>query len=122
MFHKDDAILVDRVPQFFGFALAPADFRQTAELLRARRIKKDVKRIRPLAEKIWRAPAHDDAIPRSRSVFHDLLPDRHKAIGVKNVGAGKRHVALVTSPPAHFSKAVKRAVPALGTTRDCPGI
>src|SRR5207244_12844926 len=122
MFHKDDAILVDRVHQFFGCALAPADFSQTSELLRARRIQKDVKRIRPLAEKIWRAPAHDDAISRSRSVFHDLLPDRHKAIGVKNVGAGKRHVSLVASPPEHFGKAVKSAVHALVTTRYCRGI
>ena len=56
---------------------------QTAELLRARRIQKDVEGVRPLAKKIRRAPAHDDAISRSRSPFHDLLPDRHEAIGVK---------------------------------------
>ncbi len=122
MFHKGDAILVDRVHQFFGFALAPADFMQTAELLRARRIQKDVKRVRPLAQKIRRAPAHDDAISRSCSPFHDLLPDRHEAIGVKNVSAGKRHVALVTSPPENLGKAVKSAVHALVTTRDCRGI
>ena len=122
MFHKGDAILVDRVHQFFGFALAPADFMQTAELLRARRIQKDVERVRPLAQKIRRAPAHDDAISRSCSPFHDLLPDRHEAIGVKNVSAGKRHVALVTSPPENLGKAVKSAVHALVTTRYCRGI
>src|SRR5204863_2644286 len=44
------------------------------------------------------------------------------AIGVKNVSAGKRHVALVTSPPENLGKAVKSAVHALVTTRDYPGI
>src|SRR5207247_5737186 len=103
-------------------ALAPADFRQKAELLRARRTKKDVDSDRTIAQKIRRAPAHDDAISRSCSPFHDLLPDRHEAIGVKNVSAGKRHVALVTSPPENLGKAVKSAVHALVTTRDCRGI
>src|SRR5580704_16578846 len=116
--HKCDSIAVDRVQQFSCCFLALAQLQQPLELLRVRRIKKNMKGICTLTQKVWRAPAYDDAITSLTDSFHDLLPHGYESVCVKRLCAGQRDAALVAVAQKHFDQTLKRTVDALRASLD----
>src|SRR5208337_3205251 len=90
---------------------------QPADFLCPRGVKKNVKHVGMVAQKIRRPASYHDRIPFLRDSVHDLLHQHHHAIRIEYLTA-KRRTAFIAPAPESSCQPVEAAIHALVAAHD----
>src|SRR6185312_4716814 len=118
MADKFHAVAVHGIEQFVGFAFAFSRCHGAPKFFRARSIEKNVECVRPVAQKVGRAAAHENAVALLGRFAEYLAYEGDHAIGVEGVHGGEWSASFKAAAPEDPGQAMKTAVQALFATPD----